>query len=377
MSLTIGVVTENQPGERRVAVVPDVARKLVAAGARLLVQTGAAARACIPESGFQDVEFRSDAPSVLNGADLVLKVQPPTLEEIGQMRQGSALVGYLQPHARHDEIRALAERNITAFAMELVPRISRAQSMDALSSQASAAGYKAVLLGATELDRFMPMLTTAAGTIRPAQALVIGAGVAGLQAIATARRLGAIVEAFDVRSSVKEQIESLGAKFVDTGVTAEGEGGYARELTPEEKRKQQDVLDQRIAKADLVITTAAVPGRPAPRIVSRATVERMRPGSVLVDLGAESGGNCELTVANQTVIHNDVKILGPVNLASTLAGDSSEMYARNLLNFIQPAIKEGELSIDWEDEVFASSALTRDGEVVHQPTAESMAAAEQ
>ena len=199
--------------------------------------------------------------------------------------------------------------------------------------------------------------------------------MAGLQAIATARRLGAIVEAFDVRSSVKEQIESLGAKFLDTGVTAEGEGGYARELTEEEKRQQQEVLDQRIAKADLVITTAAVPGRPAPRIVSTVTVERMRPGSVLVDLGAESGGNCELTVANQTVIHKDVKILGPVNLASTLAGDSSEMYSRNLLNFIRPAIKDGELAIDWEDEVFASSVLTRDGEVVHQPTAEAMAAA--
>lgn len=375
MSLTVGVITENQPGERRVAVVPDVAKKLAAGGARLVLQTGAAAKACIPESGFQDVDFMADAGSVLDAADLILKVQPPTMDEISQMRAGSVLVGYMQPHARHQEIRALADRRITGFAMELVPRISRAQSMDALSSQASAAGYKAVLLGATELDRFMPMLTTAAGTIRPAHALVIGAGVAGLQAIATARRLGAIVEAFDVRSSVKEQIESLGAKFLDTGVTAEGEGGYARELTEEEKQKQREVLEQRIAKADLVITTAAVPGRPAPRIVSRATVERMRPGSVLVDLGAESGGNCELTQANQTVVHQDVKILGPVNLASTLAGDSSAMYARNLLNFIQPAIKDGELSIDWEDEVFASSVLTRDGQVVHEPTAAAMAAA--
>ena len=230
MSLTVGVITENQPGERRVAVVPDVAKKLAAGGARLVLQTGAAAKACIPESGFQDVDFMADAGSVLDAADLILKVQPPTMDEISQMRAGSVLVGYMQPHARHQEIRALADRRITGFAMELVPRISRAQSMDALSSQASAAGYKAVLLGATELDRFMPMLTTAAGTIRPAHALVIGAGVAGLQAIATARRLGAIVEAFDVRSSVKEQIESLGAKFLDTGVTAEGadRGGKAK-----------------------------------------------------------------------------------------------------------------------------------------------------
>jgi NAD(P) transhydrogenase subunit alpha len=240
--------------------------------------------------------------------------------------------------------------------------------MDALSSQAAVAGYKAVLNGAAALDKFMPMLTTAAGTIRPAQALVIGAGVAGLQAIATARRLGAVVEAFDVRSATREQVQSLGAKFVDTGVSAEGEGGYARELTEAEREQQQAALDEHIARADLVVTTAAVPGKPAPRIISRAAVERMRPGAVIVDLGAESGGNCELTRPGETVHHGGVTIMGPVNLPATVARHASEMYARNLYNLLQPALTDGELRIDWDDEVFAGSVLTRDGEVQHEPT---------
>ena len=242
--------------------------------------------------------------------------------------------------------------------------------MDALSSQAAVAGYKAALLAANALDKFLPMLTTAAGTIRPAQVLVIGAGVAGLQAIATVKRLGAIVEAYDVRSATKEQCQSLGAKFVDTGVAAEGTGGYARELTAEEKAKQQAVLDQHIAKADAVITTAAIPGRAAPRIISKAAVAAMAAGAVIVDLAAESGGNCELTVAGETVVTpNGVRILGPRNLPSELARHASQMYARNLLNFIQPAIKNGELAIDWQDEVFAQSVLTHDGEVKHAGTA--------
>ena len=239
-------------------------------------------------------------------------------------------------------VRALRDRRVTSFAMELVPRISRAQSMDALSSQAAVAGYKAVLIGASALDKFFPMLTTAAGTIRPATVLVIGAGVAGLQAIATARRLGAVVEAYDVRSATREQIQSLGAKFVETGVTAEGTGGYARELTAEEKAKQQEVLDARIAAADCVITTAGVPGRPAPRIIARAAVERMKAGAVIVDLLAESGGNCELTRAGETVDHNGVRIIGPRQPArDSVAFHASEMYARNLLNFIKPALKDG------------------------------------
>jgi H+-translocating NAD(P) transhydrogenase subunit alpha len=252
--------------------------------------------------------------------------------------------------------------------MELVPRISRAQSMDALSSQAAVAGYKAVLIAADSLQKFLPMLTTAAGTIRPAQVLVIGAGVAGLQAIATARRLGAMVEAYDVRPATREQVRSLGAKFVETGVTAEGTGGYARELTVDEKQKQQDVLESRIAAADAVVTTAAIPGRTAPRIISRAAIERMRPGSVVVDLAAESGGNCELTRPGDTVEHHGVKVIGPVNLPGQLAYHASEMYSRNLYNFLKPAIDGGELRIDWNDEVFAQSCVTHEGAIRHEPT---------
>src|SRR6185295_17998804 len=250
-------------------------------------------------------------------------------------------------HQRADAVRAMRDRGLTSFAMEFVPRISRAQSMDALSSQAAVAGYKAVLIGAAALDKFFPMLTTAAGTIRPATVLVIGAGVAGLQAIATARRLGAVVE---------------------TCVTAEGTGGYARELTAEEKAKQQEVLDARIAAADCVITTAGVPGRPAPRIITRAAVERMKPGAVIVDLLAEGGGNCELTRAGETVDHNGVRILGPVNLPATVAYHASEMYAKNLLNFIKPALKDGALAIDWNDEVFVAACVTHDGAIRHEPT---------
>ena len=301
--------------------------------------------------------------------NVLLRVQPPSLAEVAALKPGSVVIGYLQPHLQHDLIRAFCTRNITSFAMELVPRISRAQSMDALSSQAAVAGYKAVLVGAAALDKFLPMLTTAAGTIRPSQALIMGAGVAGLQAIATARRLGAIVEAFDVRAATREQVESLGARFVDTGVTADGAGGYARELTTEERQKQQTVVNDRVAKADLVITTAAVPGRPAPRLIDRATVERMRPGAVIVDLGAESGGNCELTRAGETIVHQGVTIIGPVNLAASVPRHASEMYARNLFNFLSPAIsKTGELAIDWTDEVFAGAVLTHDGTIRHEPT---------
>jgi NAD(P) transhydrogenase subunit alpha len=252
--------------------------------------------------------------------------------------------------------------------MELVPRISRAQSMDALSSQASVAGYKAVLIAANALEKFLPMLTTAAGTIRPAAVLVIGAGVAGLQAIATAKRLGAVVEAYDVRGATKDQVKSLGAKFVETGVSAEGAGGYARELTAEEKLKQQEVLDARIAASDAVISTASVPGRAAPRIISKAAVERMKPGSVIVDIAAEQGGNCELTRAGETVLHAGVKIMGPVNLPASLPFHASEMYSRNLFNLLKPALPKGELAIDWKDEVFAGAVLTHDGQIKHEAT---------
>lgn len=369
MPVTVGVIRETAPGETRVAVVPEVAKKLRKAGASLIMESGAADRARFPDVGFEDIRIVPEAAAVLAAADVLLHVQPPTLAAAGALKPGSVVIGYLQPHQQKDLIRLFCERRITSFAMELVPRISRAQSMDALSSQAAVAGYKAVLLGAAALDKFLPMLTTAAGTIRPSKALIMGAGVAGLQAIATARRLGAVVEAFDVRAATREQVESLGAKFVDTGVTADGAGGYARELTAEERAKQQAVVNDRLALADLVITTAAVPGRPAPRLIDRATVERMKPGAVIVDLGAESGGNCELTQPGATIAHQGVTIIGAVNLAATVARDASEMYARNLYNFLVPAIgPAGELAIDWQDEVFAGAVLTHDGTIRHEPT---------
>jgi len=370
MPVTIGVIRETAPGEARVAIVPEVAKKLATAKARLVIEAGAASEARFADTDFEaHASILADAGAVLAEAGVLLRVQPPTLAEAAALKPGSVVIGYLQPHLQKDLIRVFCERNITSFAMELVPRISRAQSMDALSSQAAVAGYKAVLIGAGALDKFLPMLTTAAGTIRPSQALIMGAGVAGLQAIATARRLGAVVEAFDVRAATQEQVESLGAKFVDTGVTADGAGGYARELSAEERQKQQAVVNDRVAKADLVITTAAVPGRPAPRLIDRTTVERMRPGAVIVDLGAESGGNCELTRAGETVVHRGVTILGPVNLAATVPRHASEMYARNLFNFLAPALtKEGELAIDWTDEVFAGAVLTHAGTIRHEPT---------
>ncbi len=368
MPVTIGALRESAPQETRVSLVPEVADKLLQGGARVLLQRGAGTRAQFPDSTYKNVNWADSGESVLEQSDVVLTVQPLSVEQIQRLKSGAVVVGYMQPYARPAEVRALKERGVTSFAVEFIPRISRAQSMDALSSQASIAGYKAVLIAANQLQKFLPMLTTAAGTIRPSMVLVIGAGVAGLQAIATARRLGAVVEAYDVRSATREQVKSLGAKFVDTGVSADGAGGYARELTEDEKRKQQEVLDSRIAAADAVITTASVPGRAAPKIVSRAAVERMRPGSVIVDIAAEQGGNCELTVANEIVEHQGVKIVGAVNLSSTLAYNASEMYARNLLNFLKPAINKGELSIDWTDEVFAQSCLTRDGRISHEPT---------
>ncbi|HEY7965088.1 MAG TPA: NAD(P) transhydrogenase subunit alpha [Steroidobacteraceae bacterium] len=375
MPVTIGALRESAPQETRVSVVPEVAEKLAKDGARVLIERGAGERARFPDSLYKSVQWADSAAEVLGAADVVLTVQPLSVAQIGQLKAGAVVVGFMQPHARAAEVRALKERGLVSFAMELVPRISRAQSMDALSSQAAIAGYKAVLIAAGELQKFMPMLTTAAGTIRPAQVLVIGAGVAGLQAIATARRLGAVVEAYDVRSATREQVKSLGAKFVDTGVSAEGSGGYARELTAEEKAKQQEVLEARIAAADAVITTASVPGRPAPKIIPATAVARMRPGSVVVDIAAEQGGNCELTRPGETVEHQGVRVVGAVNLPASLAYNASEMYARNLYNFLKPALVKGELAIDWNDEVFVQSCLTRDGQIKHEPTAKALGGA--
>lgn len=368
MPVSIGVLKETAAGETRVALVPEVLGKLQKLQADVRLENGAGLAARLPDEAFDGAALSPNPLSIVENSDIIFKVQPPTAEEIAAMKPGTVVVGFMQAYKQHEMLRQLCDRNITSFAMELVPRISRAQSMDALSSQAAVAGYRAVLIAADALDKFIPMLTTAAGTIRPSSFMVIGAGVAGLQAIATAKRLGAIVEAFDVRAATKEQIESLGAKFVDTGVSAEGEGGYARELTPEEQQQQQAALAERIAKMDAVITTAAVPGRPAPRIISAATVASMQPGAVIVDLGAESGGNCELTQAGETIDHNGVTIIGPVNLPATLPRHASEMYSRNLLNFISPAIVDGELQIDWDDEVFAGACLTRDGRIVHEDT---------
>lgn len=374
MSVTIGALVERAPGEARVSLVPEIAEKLAAAGARVLLERGAGVSAQFPDRLYRQVEWADSPASVLAASDVLLTVQPPSLEQIAALRNGTVVIGFMQAHARAAEVLALRDRQITAFAMEFVPRISRAQSMDALSSQAAIAGYKAVLIAADTLDRFMPMLTTAAGTIRPAQVLIVGVGVAGLQAIATARRLGAVVEAYDVRSATREQVRSLGAKFIDTGVSAEGSGGYARELTAEERARQQEVLDARIAVADAVITTAAVPGRTAPRIVSAAAVERMKAGAVIVDIAAESGGNCELTQAGRVVQHGGVKIVGPVNLAAQLAFHASEMYSRNLYNFLKPALARAagadaaSLAIDWQDEVFAQSCLTHAGAIRHEAT---------
>jgi NAD(P) transhydrogenase subunit alpha len=367
MPVVVGVLAETAANETRVAVVPEIATKLKALGARVLIERGAGVAAHFPDVLYSDAEM-ADSATILKSADVLLTVQPPSLAQVNALKEGAVIVGYMQAYARPDLVRALTARRITGFSMELVPRISRAQSMDALSSQAAVAGYKAVLIAANTLEKFLPMLTTAAGTIRPASVLVIGAGVAGLQAIATARRLGAVVEAYDVRSATKDQVKSLGAKFIETGVSAEGAGGYARELTAEEKSKQQEVLDARIAASDAVISTASVPGRAAPRIISQAAVERMKAGSVIVDIAAEQGGNCELTRAGETVVHGGVKILGPLNLPASLPYHASEMYSRNLFNFLRPALPKGELAIDWQDEVFEGAVLTHDGQIKHEAT---------
>lgn len=368
MTVTLGVLKETLPGECRVALVPEVAAKFRKAGLGILIERGAGVSAQFPDASYQEVEWADTPAQVLRQADLVIKVQPPTVAEVAQLKPGAVIASFMYPHLHLEMAKALRDAKATSFALELVPRISRAQSMDALSSQAAIAGYKAVLIAANTLDKFFPMLTTAAGTIRPAQVLVIGAGVAGLQAIATAKRLGAIVEAYDVRGATREQVKSLGAKFVETGVSAEGQGGYARELTAEEKAQQQAVLEKRIAAVDVVVTTAAVPGRPAPKLIRKEAVAAMKPGAVIVDIAAETGGNCELTRAGETVAVNGVKIVGPVNLASSLSFHASEMLARNFFNLLSPAIKEGALNIDWNDEVFVGAALTHDGAVRHEPT---------
>ena len=365
MSLKIGVPAETHPGERRIPVVPDVVKKYQGLGAHVVMQTGAGVPAHFRDEAFAEVSLVDDVAAVFGEAEVVLCVQPPTAASIAAMKPGSVLLGMLQPWADAERVKLLQEKQITAFALELLPRISRSQSMDALSSQAAVAGYECALIAADHSPKFFPMLTYAAGTIRPAKVLVIGAGVAGLQAIATARRIGAMVEAYDVRPETREQIESLGAKFVDTGVAAAGTGGYARELTDEEKAKQAERLAKAVGQCDALITTAAIPGKRAPQIISADMIARMKPGAVVVDMAAESGGNVEGTVAGEKVWINDVLVIGPTHITSRMPVHASEMYAKNLFNFISPFIKDGVLALDWEDEVMAGCCLTHAGEVRH------------
>jgi NAD(P) transhydrogenase subunit alpha len=358
--ITIGVASETASGERRVALTPETCKKLVARGARVRVQRGAGRGASFGDEAYVQAgaELADDAAAALGDADLVLCVQPPDAATLGRLREGAVLVGSLAPQADPARGEAIAARGLVAFPLERLPRTTRAQAMDVLSSQAGMAGYKAVLIAAQLAPRFFPMLTTAAGTIRPSKVLVIGAGVAGLQAIATAKRLGAQVEGFDVRPETREQIESLGGKFLDLGVSAAGEGGYARALTDEERAEQQRRLAEHLKGVDVIVCTAAVPGRPAPKIITAAMVAGMRPGSVIVDLAAETGGNCELTRPGETVDSNGVTVAGPLNLASSGAVHASEMYARNVLNFIslfvtEEASREGRPAFDWNDELLA------------------------
>ena len=367
MSIVISVPRETRAGEQRVALVPDMVKKLSALGVSIKVQTGAGDAAGYADSDYEaaSATIETDEYALYQQADILLTVNPATPTQISQLKAGSILMGFLNPYSDTDRFKTLQAKSISAFSMEMVPRISRAQAMDALSSQASIAGYKAVLIASTLSGKFFPMLTTAAGTVRPSKVLIIGAGVAGLQAIATARRLGAIVEAYDVRAAVKEQVESLGAKFVDIDIKAEGSGGYARELTDEEKQQQQAILARHVVAADVVITTAAIPGRPSPRIITKAMVEGMKGGSVIVDLAAEGGGNCELTVADEMVMHNRVKIYGPLNVPGTVANHASELYARNLFNLLSLIIKEGAVHIDLEDQILKDSLITHGGEIVN------------
>lgn len=372
--MRIGVPAEVTPGERRVAIAPDVVKKLVKGGNEVVVEQGAGAQA-----GFRDEDLaaagatiESDYKAVWH-ADVVLKVAKPTerkdgTDELSLLREGSLYVSFLNPLFEPKRMKALADRKVTAFAMETVPRTTRAQSMDALSSQANIAGYKAVVLAADRLPKMMPMLMTAAGTIQPAKVLIVGAGVAGLQAIATARRLGAVVSAFDVRSVVKEQIQSLGAKFVeiDVGESGEGEGGYARELSEAAQQRQRDALGKVASDMDIIITTAAIPGRTAPRLIERPAVEKMRQGSIVVDMAAATGGNVEGSKPDQEVTVHGVTLLGPTNLPALMPRDASQVYARNLFALLELVLKpEGKLEIDWEDDILAAAVVTRGGEVVH------------
>lgn len=366
MPITISIPKEIREGEARVAIVPAVAEKLTKLGCSIGIQATAGELSYIDDAAYKNATVYGTAQELYRAADVVIKIQPPTAEEVSYMKEGSVLISTLYPHTNPEILSKLCSKKITAFALEMIPRtISRAQSMDILSTQATVIGYKAALIAANTSKVFFPMLSTAAGTVRPAKVLVIGAGVAGLQAISTARRLGARVEAYDVRPETKEEVASVGAKFIEAAIAATGTGGYARELTADEKKQQQEILAKHIADSDIVITTAGVPGKPAPKIVTKEMVAAMKKGAVLVDTMAEMGGNCELTKAGETIDHNGVSIVGPKNITSSLAVNASEMFAKNVLNFISPMIKNGELAIDWNDQVYVDSAAIRDGQIAN------------
>jgi NAD(P) transhydrogenase subunit alpha len=376
--MLIGVPREIATGERRVALVPEVVSQLTRAGHQVVVERGAGLRA-----GFTDEAYRAagcdlaDSPQeIYSTAQMVLKVQRPGRSEAGkaeldQMNEGSVLIGLLQPSGDPALFQQLAERRIIACSMELVPRTTRAQMMDALSSQSTVAGYKAVLLAANALQKFFPMLMTAAGTVRPARVLVIGAGVAGLQAIATARRIGAVVEAFDTRPVVKEQVQSLGAKFVELdfhGEDAQDAGGYARELSKDHIRREKELIHKRALQSDVIITTALIPGKPAPMLIDAETVAAMQPGSVIVDLAGEQGGNCELSVPGETVVRHDVTIIAPLHISSDLAFHASQMYAKNVAALVVLLAPKGELNLNFGDDIISAVCVTADGEIRHAPT---------
>jgi H+-translocating NAD(P) transhydrogenase subunit alpha len=375
MAFKIAVLKETRANEKRVALVPVVADKLAKLGGSITLQSGAGAAVKLPDAAYKNISTAANPKGLVSDADVVLSVQPPSLEVVEAMKEGAVLISFVYAHKEIALVKALRDKKITCFAMELVPRITRAQAMDALSSQAALAGYYGALLGATSIARMMPMTTFATGSIRPGTILVMGVGVAGLSAIATARRIGAKVEGYDVRPEVKEQVESLGAKFIDTGVDARGEGGYARELTQEEKDKIAAVVTKHLQAADIVITTAAIPGRPSPKLISKAQIEGMKSGAVIIDLAAEGGGNTELTQPGETVEAGQVTIVAPMNVPSLLGEHASELYAKNQYNLLELMVKEGNLAINWDDEVLAKACLTHAGEIKNDAAAKAVDAA--
>ncbi|HEU5162643.1 MAG TPA: Re/Si-specific NAD(P)(+) transhydrogenase subunit alpha [Thermoanaerobaculia bacterium] len=372
--MTTVFIPREPAGEQRVAATPETVRHYVKQGLEVLVESGAGAAAHFSDAEYEGAGAKIGQGSALSAADVVLKVAPPTPGEAATMKEGALLISFLAPHRNADLVRALQQRNVTSLAMELIPRTTKAQVMDALSSQASIAGYKAVLLAATRLGKYFPLLMTAAGTIKPARVVIMGAGVAGLQAIATAKRLGAVVEVSDIRAAVKEQIESLGGKFIELPMeeSGEGAGGYAKEMGEDFLRKQREIVAQHVAHADVVITTAQIPGKRAPVLLTREMVEKMKPGSIVVDLAVESGGNCEISERDREILHNGVLVIGHSHLPSDTPHDASTLYSRNVQNLLLYLWKEGKVNLDFADEITAGSALTHGGEVKHAPTAAMM-----